>query len=105
MRLPIIIAAFLAASPAEASSLQPPARFDHDYDGPTEIMRHPTANVARQCAEFFGWDMGASVKACGGAIDGTCYIIVATYAQVSDRQMLIRHERAHCNGWAADHPR
>lgn len=106
MRLPIIIAAFLAASPAEASSLQPPTRFDHPYDGPTVIQKLPTDNVRRQCMERFGTDWGlAVIKGCGGVIDGTCYVIVGRYAKVSSLPMLIRHEIAHCNGWTADHAR
>lgn len=97
------IFAALLASPVYAG-LQPPARFDFEYEGPTVIERLPTDNVRRACMARFGTDWGASsMKGCGGEIDGVCYIIVGRYAKVSSVPMLIRHERAHCNGWSATH--
>jgi hypothetical protein len=80
--------------------LEPPARYDHRYAGPV-IERVLPLGVAREvCAH-----MGAAADACSWVTHHTCYIVIPRDGPVSDLRAYVRHERAHCNGWPANHPR
>ena len=77
------------------AELEPPARYNHPYDGPVVEYVMLLAEVHDIC--------GFDGLACSWVDIGTCYQVlpsdgppVAVYA---------RHETAHCNGWAAHHPR
>jgi hypothetical protein len=80
--------------------LQPPARYNHSYDGPVVEYLMPLAEVRELCMS-----RGASARgvACAWVDDGTCYLAIPSdgHAPVS---VYRRHETAHCNGWAANHP-
>ena len=83
-----------------AARLEPPARYDHPYNGQIDERVMPEAQVRSVCMSM-GLDL--LTVACSWVSSGTCYIVlpndeqapVATYS---------RHEIAHCNGWPADHP-
>jgi hypothetical protein len=81
--------------------LEPPAQYNHPYDGPVVERVMPVAEVRALCTS-----QGASPRgvACSWVSDGTCYIVLP-----SDEQAPVstyrRHETAHCNGWPAKHPR
>lgn len=74
---------------------RPPAQFDHAFRGPV-VVRYAT--------------LPQLVTLCGGAALGCTAIgngsgrCVITIAKVGQDAELIRHERAHCNGWPAWHP-
>src|SRR6516164_7236368 len=80
--------------------LEPPAQYDHPYDGPVVERVIPVAEVRALCTS-----QGASPRsvACSWVSDRTCYIVLP-----SDEQAPVstysRHESAHCNGWLANHP-
>jgi len=80
--------------------LEPPAQYNHPYNGPIVERVMPVAEVRALCTS-----KGASAKgvACSWVSDGTCYIVLPNdeQAPVSTYR---RHETAHCNGWPADHP-
>jgi hypothetical protein len=91
-----------------STQLEPPAQYDHPYDGPVDERVMPVAEVHELCTSLGASHSSADASAPGGVAcawvsDGTCYIIlpddeqapVATYR---------RHEIAHCNGWPANHP-
>lgn len=42
--------------------------------------------------------------ACGWTEDGTCYRILPSDYGQAGLTVYRRHETAHCNGWAANHP-
>ena len=76
---------------------KPPARYDHAFAGKTTVTRYATiAEVTQRCGTFL------LVLGCApiGGIGGVCNIQIA---RVGQDDQLIRHERAHCNGWAAGH--
>ena len=81
--------------------LEPPARYNHPYDGPVVERVMPVAEARALCTS-----QGASPRgvACSWVSDGTCYIVLP-----SDEQAPVstyrRHETAHCNGWPANHSR
>jgi hypothetical protein len=79
--------------------LEPPAQYNHPYDGPVVERVMPLAEVHALCTS-----QGASPRgvACSWVNGGTCYIVLP-----SDEQAPVstyrRHETAHCNGWPASH--
>ena len=83
-----------------AARLEPPAQYNHPYNGRVIERVVPEAEVRTVCISM-GADGGV---ACSWQSAGTCYIVlpddeplpVSTYRQ---------HEIAHCNGWPANHPR
>jgi hypothetical protein len=83
------------------AELEPPAQYNHPYNG--QVVEHvmPVAEVRTLCIS-----MGADVLgvACSWQSDNTCYIVLPNdeQAPVSTYR---RHEIAHCNGWPANHPR
>lgn len=95
-------AALCLGTSATGSTLEPPARFDHPYDGPVELQYLPKADIRREC----GQDKFTS--GCAWVEGGTCHVLIALYTpkvSVARRPVLVRHEIAHCNGWPGDHPR
>ena len=80
--------------------LEPPAQYNHPYDGPVVERVMPVTEVRALCTS-----QGASPTsvACSWVSDGTCYIVLPNdeQAPVSTYR---RHETAHCNGWPANHP-
>jgi hypothetical protein len=82
------------------NELEPPARYNHPYNGPVVERVMPVADVRALCMS-----KGASARgvACSWVSDGACYIVLP-----NDEQAPVptyrRHEIAHCNGWPADHP-
>jgi hypothetical protein len=81
--------------------IEPPAQYNHPYDGPVVERVMPMAEARALCTS-----QGASPRgvACSWVSDGICYIVLP-----SDEQAPVstyrRHETAHCNGWPAHHPR
>jgi hypothetical protein len=83
------------------SELEPPARYNHPYEGLVDERVMPVAEVRALCRS-----VGASgpFVACAWVSDGVCHIVLPNDepAPVSTYR---RHEIAHCNGWPANHPR
>ena len=78
------------------AELEPPARYNHPYNGPVIERVIPLAELHKIC----GYD-GA---ACAWVTDGTCYLVLPSdYGQASV-PIYRRHETAHCNGWPQNHP-
>lgn len=72
---------------------RPPAQFDHTFRGPTTIRYLSLDQLARLC--------GGPALGCTAIGGPRCDINIARIGQDAE---LIRHERAHCNGWPAWHP-
>ena len=94
-----VLAFVLMAGAADAASLRPPSAYDREYVGVMNVQRLPKASVDRECEALLGGEFAGPVYGCAVAVDGVCHMILATYAKVKDKQMLYRHELAHCNGW------
>ena len=98
----ILFKADLQEDPAHyAARLEPPARYDHPYNGRVVERVVPKAEVPSLCMPM-GADLLAA--ACSLESNGTCSIVLPSdgRAPVSTFR---RHEIAHCNGWPANHPR
>lgn len=102
----------LSASTAEAlmpSNVQtPPARYNHTFQGKLQVME-----VTRPWLVYY---CGAMAQACapvGGERKGLCTVtlpkigtrFIEGKVDLEGWKALYRHERAHCNGWPANHPR
>jgi hypothetical protein len=79
----------------------PPPEYDHHYDGALKIT---VAETFAELADFCG---RALKNACAKHIDGgdrcLVYMIKEELLQWT-REIVLRHEIGHCNGWPGDHP-
>jgi hypothetical protein len=99
---PLLFVFLLLTSCASAylAELEPPAQYDHPYDGPLDERAMSVSEVRTLCMS-----MGAFGVACAWmSDDGTCHIVLPNDYQ-GPVSIYRRHETAHCNGWPADHPR
>lgn len=90
----------IGALPALAKEprVTPPKRFDHPAVNTLVVERTPQ-QIRDLCSEHSPWASG--VGAC--ALPGKRCIILWPKGKAR-AGLLWRHERAHCNGWPADHP-
>jgi hypothetical protein len=99
--IPIPIAVPYINEARYAAKLEPPAKYDHPYNGQVVERVMPVAEVRTLCisrgADVFG-------VACSWQSDQTCYIILPN-DEDAPIDIYRRHEIAHCNGWPANHPR
>ena len=79
--------------------LEPPMRYNHPYSGPVIERVLPVAEARRACAS-----RGVHADACSWEFRHICYLVIPRGGPVKDLKAYVRHERAHCNGWAEDHP-
>lgn len=114
MRALPAIAAFLAlAGAAEAFTVDPPpATYDRPHPN-LVIVETPTGKVRNMCGRLLGrrnFERSGRLHACASIGDGRspCVIVLPKVGEGGiskrDRQALLRHERAHCNGWPGNHP-
>ncbi len=117
VRVALLLSALLC-SPAFAL-IEPPARYDYPYRGGTVVMEQPDLYaIDRVCASIgvSGSTPGPTILGCAKVRGGKCRVVIpnrkflATRPLVKAvglerfRSILIRHERAHCNGWGNTHP-
>jgi len=101
------------------SPLVPPARYDHPYTGLLlEKIAEDPIDLAHRCWPQTGKNISGSAFVSGNSTTGEngsgfdstryCRIIIAPDYVLAQRQLtreqVRRHEIAHCNGWAGDHP-
>lgn len=106
------VGGLLIASAAHALTVDsPPEQYDHPHRN-LVILEVGHFDVRRTCSKLFGrrnFGMLGRIHACTAVGDGVapCLVILpkAGEAGISkrDRDALLRHERAHCNGWPGDH--
>jgi hypothetical protein len=89
---------------------QPPDEFDHLVVGVVTVIQHDTEAALRAVCGLNpeGTLVGCAVRTIyGGAPDETCRIHLgpeqAILAGGLTRNLVLRHEAAHCNGWGGDH--
>lgn len=106
----------LLAAPAMAGKddpeWNPPARYDHPYEGKLTVIRLPQADVVKACDELFKANnpkrrTSMQQRGCSAWVkrEAICTVITidAPYLGATPEAVL-RHELGHCNGWPADHP-
>lgn len=114
MRALAAIAAFLMLVGAvEAFTVDPPpARYDRPHPD-LVIVETPHGNVRSMCGRLLGhrnFERAGHLHACASIGDGRspCIVVLpkagAGGVTKAQREALLRHERAHCNGWPGYHP-
>ena len=110
-----LIAAALLCPSAAFATQAPPARFDHPHPS-LQILERDYLDVDPICRVMFPrarFPLATNthrILGCAEVGDGKrpCWIIVPRTGEglISEegRAEIIRHERAHCNGWPSDHP-
>jgi hypothetical protein len=83
-----------------AARLDPPARYDHPYNGQVVERVVPEAEVRSLCMSMGADAIGV---ACSWQSNGTCNIVLPSDGRAPVAAFR-RHEIAHCNGWPANHP-
>ena len=84
------------------SELEPPAQYNHPYDGPVDERVVSAAEVMALCMSIGTSPFAAACSVVGE--NGTCHIVLPNDGQ-APVSIYRRHEIAHCNGWPPDHPR
>ncbi len=79
--------------------LEPPVRYNHAYAGPVIERVLPLGKARQACAQ-----KGVHADACSWLNGRTCVLVIPRNGPVKSLSAYIRHERAHCNGWAETHP-
>lgn len=111
--------AFLVALTVPAFADMPPERFDHAYSGRLEKHLVPYGHAWAACDRLqrklgrggmsprFKMIEGRHLYGCSmPAGEGRCAIVYSwSTFDPAMQSNVFRHERAHCNGWPADHPR
>ena len=95
------IVASLISKVRYQAELEPPAQYNHPYDGQVVERVMPLAEVRTLCMSK---GTPFNTLACSWQSDGTCYIVLPNY-RMAPVSAFRRHEIAHCNGWPANHPR
>ena len=101
----------LVAAPAGAAPLKgdayvwPPAEYSHEYKGNLTVWDLRSQELVKQfCpsikrAPYLGCAMNSATE---------CQIFLAPEKDMKeagfDRDIVLFHEKAHCNGWPANHP-
>jgi hypothetical protein len=83
--------------------LDPPAQYDHPYAGALIVHRINKPDVWLQCSDMGRQDVREDVAGCAQVGDEACTIYLATKTHRAPVADILRHEIAHCNGWASDH--
>lgn len=106
----LTVTLFLCLAEAAHAIIEPPAEYDRPYPGGTRIQEFPMDRMHQVCRTLAGKDIAKNVLACGKVRKGKCIVRIPNRAELArrnfseeKRDLLIRHERAHCFGWI--HPR
>jgi hypothetical protein len=98
-----IVAMTCPALARRGQPVLPPELYDHPYTQPMMVTRVDSVEEVRTlCKTPLSWGYG-----CAYRFPGWCHIIIAgddilEKAGVT-REIVMRHENAHCNGWPKDH--
>ena len=82
----------------------PPPEFDHEFKGELKVVRGSQQELRTACPNSF--HPGNIALGCTRLIYDTCTIYILNdqglQATGWDYEIVLRHERAHCNGWRHD---
>ena len=88
--------------------IPPPAIYDHAYRGRLSIRQGSMAEVEHYCHTMQGIVSPYRALGCAKVNGNNCFLMIPRIGgpvTASIQGQIRRHELAHCNGWAADHPR
>lgn len=90
-----LYAAAMAMAPADI-----PEKYDHPFPGVIYMMKATPDDTHTFCGS------PAAIACTVGHTDKECWVVVNEKYYLASKywhDFIIRHERAHCNGWPADH--
>jgi hypothetical protein len=76
----------------------PPARFDHPFAGTIEMKWTTSEQIQVYCP-------GTDGVACILSSSPEHCVIAFNVDYMIEYDLIMRHERGHCNGWPSTHPR
>lgn len=79
----------------------PPIEYDHPYHG--ELVVNYVMSPDEMNRRCYGTSL--QIVGCAFLGDGHCTILILDGVVPKVRDILLRHEIGHCNGWPRDHPR
>jgi hypothetical protein len=104
-----LFALMLLATPAAAAPrerLVPPPEFDHPYKGDLTIVDALDQKQVRAKCPSAKFTLGVALG-CAHRGATYCWIYLAPKVDMKaagfPRDLILRHEIAHCNGWPGDH--
>jgi hypothetical protein len=110
--LAALLASLVLSASAQALTVdRPPARYDRPHPNLMVLETQPS-KVREMCGRLFGrrnFERSGKLYACASIGDGRspCIVVLPRAGEgIPKREIgaLLRHERAHCNGWQAHHP-
>ena len=113
----VVIAALSFVSiPATAQSITtyrwkvlPPVEYDKPYEGHLVVIRGNAKVMTGVCPKTkFPIPLGCAIRHLRQGETVACHVFIAEddilRTSIWDYEIVLRHERGHCNGWSADHP-
>lgn len=101
----IVFAMLMAYGVIKANAQQhlPPLEYDKPYPGKLTIEEVTLAQLLATCSTAYASSLG-----CAFPGKDRCHIKLLSEASIQAAgwtvELMLRHERAHCNGWPGDHP-
>ena len=99
----IAVLAIIANTKAHAQMHLPPVEFDHPYPGKLTVEVVTRAQLLATCSSAFASSLG-----CAFPGKDRCHIKLLDEESMRavgwTVEAMMRHERAHCNGWPQSHP-
>ena len=86
----------------------PPAIYQRAYRGALTVRQGTLSQVEHYCHTMQGIVSPYRALGCSKVDEGSCFVMIPKIGgpvTASIQAQIRRHELAHCNGWAAHHPR
>lgn len=113
MRYAILAFALVMASQANAETysfagselIMPPAKWRFEPLDKVDVYYPPRSEVTAFCSKYAGKYENLACTATAAPPEfPQCLVVIANEIPDELKQMVLIHEKAHCNGWPADHP-
>jgi hypothetical protein len=82
----------------------PPAEYDHEYKGKLTVLKEDNYVFIRHVCSDTKNPIACSFRTYDDKTGETLSCLIMLGPDVWDDERVMKHERAHCNGWPGDHP-
>ena len=113
MKLTALLLSLALAVPAAPAMafLEPPARYNKPSPYGTNVSYYPKSEMRARCIKLLRYTPPGTPAECAAvriwAKTGKkrCFVFInERFKGTPDGDLLLRHGRAHCNGWHKSHP-
>jgi hypothetical protein len=87
-----------------SAAILPPVEFDKPYDGDLVLIQVDTEQDVAELCRLKGPRLGCAYRIGYSRCAVTIASDAAIRARGWTRELVMRHELGHCNGWPGDHP-